>query len=165
MSWPVVTNALILLLVANFMPWAIGRTCGSWWSTPLDCGLTLRDGRRLLGSHKTWRGLAAAILGCGVAAGLLRLPWWLGVEFASLSMLGDAISSAFKRRRGREPGQDDIGLDQLPEALLPLVVLRSALNLGWKQIFLVTLVFSILDFFSLRVRHPRRCPVEADGGA
>jgi hypothetical protein len=163
MSWPAVSHALILLIVANFMPWALGRSFGSRWSAPLDCGVTLSDGRRLLGSHKTWRGLVAAILGCGIAAVLLKMPWWLGMELAGLSMLGDAISSALKRRRGREPGQDDIGLDQLPEALAPLVVLRHALSLGWKEIVLATTVFAILDVFSLRVRHPR-CPVEADEG-
>jgi CDP-2,3-bis-(O-geranylgeranyl)-sn-glycerol synthase len=80
-------------------------------------------------------------------------------------MLGDALSSALKRRRGREAGEDDPGLDQLPEALVPLVALRGPLALGWKEIVLVTAVFAILNLISLRVRHPRRPPVEADGGA
>lgn len=155
MSWPAVINSFLLLMVANLMPWALGRTCGSWWAAPLDCGVTLRDGRRLFGSHKTWRGLGAAIVGCTVTAGLLRLHWWLGAGFAGLSMLGDAISSAWKRRRGREPGEDDPGLDQLPEALLPLTALQGPLNLGWKEIVLVTAVFAILNLISLRVRHPR----------
>ena len=165
MSWPAVINSLLLLIVANLMPWALGRTCGSRWAAPLDCGITLGDGRRLLGSHKTWRGLGAALVGCAITAGMLRLHWWLGVGFGCLSMLGDALSSAWKRRRGREPGQDDPGLDQLPEALLPLVALQGPLNLGWKEIVLVTAFFAILNLISLRVRHPRRRPVEADGGA
>jgi hypothetical protein len=165
MSWLALIDSMLLLIVANLMPWALGRTCGSWWAAPLDCGMTLRDGRRLLGSHKTWRGLGAAIVGCAITAGMLRLHWWLGVEFACLSMLGDALSSAWKRRRGREPGEDDPGLDQLPEALAPLVALRGPLALGWKEIVLVTAVFAILNLISLRVRHPRRRPVEADGGA
>jgi len=164
MSWLAVTDAMILLIVANLMPWALGRTCGERWDAPLDCGMIWRDGRRLLGSHKTWRGLFASLLGCGFAAGLLGMPWWLGVGFAALSMLGDSISSALKRRRGREPGQDDIGLDQLPEALLPLIVLRDALSLGWKEILLVTTAFAILDYFSLHIRHPRRPSFEADEG-
>src|ERR1700742_2658582 len=100
MSWPALIDALLLLIGANLMPWALGRTCGSWGAAPLDGGLTLRDGRRLLGSHKTWRGLGAAIVGCAITAGMLRLHWWLGVEFGCLSMLGDALSSAWKRRRG-----------------------------------------------------------------
>ena len=155
MSWPAVINAFLLLTVANLMPWALGRTCGSRWAAPLDCGVTLRDGRRLLGSHKTWRGLGASIVGCTVTAALLKLHWWLGAGFACLSMLGDALSSAWKRRRGREPGEDDPGLDQLPEALLPLIALQSPLNLGWKEIVLVTAVFAVLNLISLRVRHPR----------
>jgi len=154
MSWPATLNALLLLIVANSLPWVLGCTCGSRWAAPLDCGLILRDGRRLLGSHKTWRGLAAALVGCAITAELLGLHWWLGAQFAALSMLGDAISSAFKRRRGRHPGQEDVGLDQLPEALLPLIVLCDALSLGWKEIALVTVVFAIVDLISLRIRHP-----------
>jgi hypothetical protein len=165
MSWPALINALLLLIMANLMPWALGRTCGDRWAAPLDCGLVLGDGRRLLGSHKTWRGLAAAMVGCAITADLLGFSWGLGVEFAALSMLGDAISSAWKRRRGREPGQDDPGLDQLPEALLPLIALHEPLNLGWKEVTLVTVAFAVLNLVSLRVRHPRRHPVEADGGA
>jgi hypothetical protein len=165
MSWPAVIDALLLLIIANLMPWALGRACGSVWAAPLDCGMTLGDGRRLLGSHKTWRGLLAALVSCAVTARLLGLNGWLGAEFAALSMLGDALSSAWKRRRGREPGEDDPGLDQLPEALLPLVALQGPLNLGWKEIVLVTVVFAVLNLVSLRVRHPRRRPAEADGGA
>lgn len=164
MSWMAVSNAMILLIMANLMPWALGRMCGSRWAAPMDCGMVWPDGRRLLGSHKTWRGLAASLLGCAGAAALLGMHWWFGIQFASLSMLGDAISSALKRRRGRVPGQDDVGFDQLPEALLPLIILRNALSLGWREIILVTTVFAALDLISLRVRNPRRRPVEADGG-
>jgi hypothetical protein len=96
---------------------------------------------------------------------MLGLHWWLGAGFGCLSMLGDALSSAWKRRRGRKPGEDDPGLDQLPEALVPLVSLQGPLHLGWKEIALVTVVFAILNLFSLRVRHSRRRPVGADGGA
>jgi len=125
----------------------------------------LRDGRRLLGSHKTWRGLVAAVAACAITAGLLGIRWWLGLAFGVLSMLGDAISSAWKRRRGREPGADDPGLDQLPEALLPLIVLHDPLHLGWKEVALVTTVFTVLNLVSLRVRHSHRRPVETGGGA
>jgi CDP-archaeol synthase len=165
MNWLAATNSLLLLIISNFAPWALGRTCGNRWATPLDCGVILRDGRRLLGSHKTWRGLAAAVVACAITAELLGIQWWLGLEFAALSMLGDAISSAWKRRRGREPGEDDPGLDQLPEALLPLIVLHAPLRLGWKEVALVTVAFVVLNLVSLRVRHPRRPPVEADGEA
>jgi hypothetical protein len=73
MSWLPLTYALLLLIVANLLPWAVGRACASRWNAPLDFGLTLRDGRRLLGGHKTWRGVAASIAGCAVTAELLQL--------------------------------------------------------------------------------------------
>lgn len=156
MNGPVLMNAMVLVVVSNLMPWLLGRACGSRWAAPLDGGMTLRDGRRLLGSHKTWRGLAVAIVGCAIVAVPLGVSVWLAVGFAVLAMLGDAISSAWKRRRGREPGEDDAGLDQIPEALLPLVVLQAPLQIGWKEIASVTAVFAVLNLISLRVRHPRR---------
>lgn len=158
MSWLPFSNALLLLIVANLLPWAVGRACGKRWRAPLDFGLSLREGRPLLGGHKTWRGVAAAIAGCAVAAALLHLRWWLGAAFGALSMLGDSISSAWKRLRGHEPGHESFGLYQLPEALLPLIVLRGALDLGWLDIVLATTAFAVLDVISARVRHPHRRP-------
>src|SRR5579864_7501936 len=116
-------RALCLLMTANVLPWAAGRVCGRRLNTPLDFGMRLKDGRRLLGSHKTWRGVAASVGGCAIAAELMHLHWWLGAGFGTLSMLGDSISSAWKRRRGYAPGNEQFGLDQLPEALLPMAIL------------------------------------------
>ena len=154
MNWQAVTSALSLLIVANLLPWAAGRVCGARWSAPLDFGMSLWDGRRLLGEHKTWRGLAAAVAGCALAGWLMGWLWWQGAGFGALSMLGDSISSAWKRRRADEPGREVFGLDQLPEALLPLIVLRAPLGLGWVDIVLVTAAFAALDVVSTRVRHP-----------
>jgi CDP-2,3-bis-(O-geranylgeranyl)-sn-glycerol synthase len=93
MNWSPFTNALLLLICANLLPWAAGRLLGAYWSAPLDLGTCLHDGRRLLGAHKTWRGLAAAIAGCALAAEVVGLQWWIGALFGALSMLGDSISS------------------------------------------------------------------------
>jgi hypothetical protein len=156
MRWSPPADALLLLITANLLPWAVGRVCGTRWNAPLDFGVSLSDGRRLLGDHKTWRGVAAAILGCATAAVLMQLHWWTGAAFGALSMLGDCFSSAWKRRRGHEPGRETFGLDQLPEALLPLLVLRVPLDLSWVEIAVVAATFAVLDIASTRVRHPRR---------
>jgi CDP-2,3-bis-(O-geranylgeranyl)-sn-glycerol synthase len=156
MNWSPFTNALLLLICANLLPWAAGRLLGAYWSAPLDLGTCLHDGRRLLGAHKTWRGLAAAIAGCALAAEVVGLQWWIGALFGALSMLGDSISSWWKRRRGYAPGRETFGLDQLPEALLPLIVLRIPLGLAWVDVALAAAVFAALDILSTRVRHP--CP-------
>jgi hypothetical protein len=154
MSVLLAVRALCLLVAANMLPWAVGRVCGARWDAPIDFGARLKDGRRLLGSHKTWRGVAAAIAGCAVTAELLQLDWWLGAGFGTLSMLGDCLSSAWKRFRGYAPGREIFVLDQLPEALLPLSILHVPLGLGWADVTLVVAVFAALDVAGTRVRNP-----------
>jgi CDP-2,3-bis-(O-geranylgeranyl)-sn-glycerol synthase len=138
-------RALLLLALANGAPWVAARLLGKRWAWPLDCGLMLRDGRRLLGSHKTWRGLLAGSALCAALAPALGLSWTVGASFAMLSLLADALTSAIKRRLSLVPGADVPGLDQLPEALLPLIVLAPALQLGAASIGAVALAFLALN--------------------
>jgi len=151
-------RALLLLILANSLPWVLGRLLRGRWAARIDLGLTLADGRPLLGSHKTWRGLAAAVCGCAGAAVLLRLPWWTGAEFAAISLFGDALSSLCKRRLGVAPGSSMLLLDQLPEAVLPLIALRSSLELGAMAIAAVAGVFTLLDVLVTTIR---RRPIES----
>ena len=146
----------MLLVVANFLPWALGRLCRRRWAAPLDLGFKLPDGRRLLGDHKTWRGFGVAVVGTALLAAATQLSWWRGAEFAALSMSGDSLSSAWKRYRGYVPGRETFAIDQLPEALFPLIVLRESLNLSWTQVVMVTAAFMLLDILSMRLRHPGR---------
>jgi len=145
-------RALLLLILANSLPWLAGRALAGRWATPLDFGLSLKDGRRLLGSHKTWRGVVLASCGCALAAGLLGLPWRLGAKLALLSLLGDALSSLCKRRLALAPGSDVPLLDELPEALLPLLALRSSLGLDQTTVALVAGTFTLLDIAAAAVR-------------
>ncbi|HXK57554.1 MAG TPA: CDP-archaeol synthase, partial [Gammaproteobacteria bacterium] len=61
------------------------------------------------------------------------------------AMLGDLLSSFFKRRLGLNPSAMAFGLDQIPESLLPLLVCRPLLDLSWLQVCLLTLGFLILE--------------------
>jgi len=145
-------RALLLLILANSLPWIAARVLGHRYGVPLDLGVTLPDGRRLLGSHKTWRGVAAGVGGCALAAAIAGLHGWTGAEFATLSLLGDALSSLCKRRLGIAPGLDVPLLDQLPEALLPLIVLRAPLALDSISIAAVAGVFTLLDMLASGIR-------------
>lgn len=145
-------RALILLIGANSAPWMLARVLGGRWNAPLDFGLTLPDGRRFLGSHKTWRGLVGGSLICAAAAALCGLDWRLGAEFGLLSVLGDSLSSALKRRLGLAPGREMPLIDQLPEALLPLIVFRGPLGLHSASIIATTAVFTVLDILSTGAR-------------
>ena len=104
--------------------------------TPIDFGKTLKDGRRILGDGKTWRGLlAGTFLGMTAGFGLVVAAKYLNTsEYAFLgvtdfegfpmmililfslcfgALLGDIIESFFKRRIGKDRGQDWIPFDQL----------------------------------------------------
>jgi CDP-2,3-bis-(O-geranylgeranyl)-sn-glycerol synthase len=151
-------RALLMLIAANSAPWLLARLLGRRWALPLDLGLTLADGQRLLGAHKTWRGLAAGVIASASVGRLLGMEWWLGAGVGVLSLLGDAVSSAIKRRFRRLPGSEVPIVDQLPEALLPLLLLRGPLGLNAATIALVVLVFGVLDVASTRARHRRSMP-------
>ncbi|MDZ7662149.1 CDP-archaeol synthase [Thiohalophilus sp.] len=142
---------LFLLLVANGAPILARLLPGiRHWNRPLDAYRQLADGRRLFGDHKTWRGLIVAVLLTAAAGWLLNLPLWLGALFGALSMLGDLLASFIKRRRQLMPGTAALGLDQLPEALLPLLILYQPLGLGWQEMLLVPLLFMLIDLLVSR---------------
>ncbi len=132
---------LLLLGVANLAPLVARRLLRSRWQAPLDGGLLFFDGRRLLGPSKTVRGLVAAIVAAAACAALLGIPIHLGALIGAMAMVGDALSSFIKRRLGLAPGAEVIGLDHVPESLLPLLVVQGALSLSPLQIVAVMAVF------------------------
>jgi len=146
-------NPLLLIVMANSAAWVAARLFGARWTAPLDFGCTLRDGSRLLGSHKTWRGLAAAVIGCGLLAQLLGPGFALGAAFGILALLGDALSSFIKRRLRLDAGAEVPGLDQVPEALLPLLALQRQVGLSLVECLIVAAIFAVLDIAVTRLRH------------
>jgi CDP-2,3-bis-(O-geranylgeranyl)-sn-glycerol synthase len=97
---------------------------------PLDAGATFR-GRRVLGDHKTWRGLVSGVgggalafevqrllheLGCFDALSLVdygNVSPWLGVLLGLGALAGDALKSFAKRQVGIAPGETWLVFDQL----------------------------------------------------
>jgi CDP-2,3-bis-(O-geranylgeranyl)-sn-glycerol synthase len=152
-AWTGRLAALALLIVANTAPWAAARLLGARAAVPLDFGLRLRDGTPLFGAHKTWRGLAAGTLGCALAALGLGFSPVLGAAFGMLSLAADLGSSFVKRRLHAAPGTERPLLDQLPEALLPLLVLSRFLQLSLPDCLGVAAVFLALDLAATRWRH------------
>ncbi|MBL8200899.1 MAG: CDP-archaeol synthase [Chromatiales bacterium] len=145
--------ALLLLCAANTAAWLAGRLFGRRWAAPLDFGVVLNDGQRLFGSHKTWRGLVAGAAASGMVAAALGPGFLLGAAFGAASMAGDALSSTIKRRLRREPGTEVPGLDQVPEAMLPLALFGPALGLGFLAMVCVTFAFTLLDIAVTGFRH------------
>jgi CDP-2,3-bis-(O-geranylgeranyl)-sn-glycerol synthase len=81
-----------------------------------------------------------------------------GCLLAALSMLGDLLSSFIKRRLKLQRSSMALGLDQVPEALLPLLLLKDPLGLTWPGILRTVVLFFVLELvlsrllFWLRIR-------------
>jgi CDP-2,3-bis-(O-geranylgeranyl)-sn-glycerol synthase len=148
-------RALALLSAANAAPVIVAQFARDRWSAPIDFGRMLPDGERLFGSHKTWRGLISGILACTVVGMLFGLPIGVSAGFAPASLLADAVSSAAKRCMHLKPGAEYVGLDQIGEALLPLVLFARPLSLELVETVAVTATFIVLDVATAQLRHRR----------
>lgn len=136
---------LLILVAVNGVPLLLHLLLGDRLSRPLDAGLMLFDGSPLLGYSKTWRGVIAGMIAGIISAFLLGFSLKLGFIFGFLSLLGDLVSSFIKRRMHRAEGDKMIGLDQVPEASLPLFVGAFLLDYGIMTIVIVTLLFFLLN--------------------
>jgi CDP-2,3-bis-(O-geranylgeranyl)-sn-glycerol synthase len=126
----VLLELMALLTAANGTPVIAARLLGQRWAAPLDGGLLLADGRRLFGDSKTLRGIVLGVAATAVLAALLGYGAMAGAAFGAASLIGDLTSSFIKRRLGRPPSSRAVLLDQVPEALLPLLLASGRLDLS-----------------------------------
>ncbi|WP_036260689.1 CDP-archaeol synthase [Methylocapsa aurea] len=138
--WPIV-QGLTLVMVANGTPLLAKKVFGAWGAWPLDFGARFVDGRPLLGTSKTIRGLLLALVATAGAAPLLGLPWQVGALAGAAAMAGDLLSSFIKRRLGLAPESMALGLDQAPESLLPLLACKNDLGLATTDVLAATALF------------------------
>jgi len=148
-----ILQLMVLLTLANGAPVVAKKICGSRFALPLDCGRTFFDGRPVFGSSKTFRGIVVAVLAATAGAPLIGLDPIVGMTAGGAAMAGDLFSSFTKRRLNLPPSSQALGLDQIPESLLPLLACRDALSLtavdialGVGVFFLGELVLSRLLF-------------------
>ncbi len=112
---------------------------------PIDLGRTLRDGERLFGDGKTWRGLVGGTAGGAVLGLLLSAPFLVLAPSSSWSfgstvpealgasavlafgaLLGDLAGAFVKRRMHLPRGAKASGLDQY-DFVLGALLLRVAI--------------------------------------
>lgn len=138
-----ILQAIVLLTLANGTPVVAKKVFGQTFALPLDAGLTFFDGRPLFGPSKTIRGIVFAVLVTTAGAQLIGLDWSVGLVVAVAAMAGDLCSSFAKRRLNFPPSSQALGLDQLPESLLPLLACRAALSLTVVDIALSVAIFFV----------------------
>lgn len=145
----------------------------SHWNTPIDGGKTWRE-KRILGSHKTWRGfffgVGIAMIVCWLQGIAYEESMWLrdhldmdytlentlvlGAMLGAGALLGDAVESFFKRQIGVRPGKVWFPWDQLDYILGALFMSLFAVILPWGAYvwifclwFVMHLLFSVIGYF------------------
>ena len=121
---------LVLLTLANGAPVVAKKILGDRFSVRLDGGVAFVDGRPLFGKSKTLRGIVVAILATAAGAPLVGLSLATGAIVGAAAMAGDLLSSFVKRRLDFRPSSKALGLDQIPESLLPMLAVRTELSLS-----------------------------------
>lgn len=135
----------VMLVLANGTPVLAARLFGRRWSAPVDGGRRWRDGAPLLGKSKTWRGVVSGALACCLFAWITGMGALFGLVFGALGLVGDIISSFIKRRAGLASSARAVGLDQVPEALLPMILAWLWLGLDWFVVVAVVVLFTLVN--------------------
>lgn len=148
----------VMLVLANGSPVIAARLLHGHGNRPIDGGRLWHDGRPLLGPSKTWRGLIVGTLSCLLFALVAGLDWLFGALFGLLALWGDMVSSFTKRRMGLAASARAPWLDQLPEAVLPMLLAWFWLGLPFVHAMVVAVVFSVSNmllsplFYRLGIR-------------
>jgi CDP-2,3-bis-(O-geranylgeranyl)-sn-glycerol synthase len=140
-AWASVLGALWLFLpayVANMSPVFMAKLVPRW-SAPIDGGRVAKDGQRVLGPGKTWRGLVGGALAGGLAA----------LAVAAIAPHWDLVSKWDYGAHGYVPGSSPFGDGSLgaeptcgthlPDAPPPTggtTVCDTVLHAAWWQVFL-----------------------------
>lgn len=140
--------------------------------SPVDGGLKFR-GRPILGSHKTWGGTLAGILGGMLAAfiqhrlspnfavlEMVDYSDWaiIGLLIGSGAIIGDLVKSFFKRQFNIKPGQNWVPFDEIDFLIGSVLFIAPYYFVGWMNVavimtvgFISHILVNLLGFY-LRIR-------------
>lgn len=143
------------------------------WSAPMDSGLVLKDGERLFGKNKTWKGLAGMVVFTALCAVALRIYPKAGRAFqpefdlaaiaryafygallGAAYILAELPNSFFKRRLDVPPGGNIGGiagllltiLDQADSVIGGAIVIACFTQVTVAQFWLLVLVASAVHY-------------------
>ena len=149
----IIALAALWVTIPAYLPNSAATLLGG--GPPMDFGKKFRDGRRILGDGKSWRGFVGGSL-VGILIGLIQIIaiypfdpdrlWGFGPlprafliisVLAVGSLLGDCLGSFIKRRVGRGRGAKAPGLDQY-DFIIGAWILIIIADLNW---FLETFIY------------------------
>lgn len=204
--WESVLHGLLFFLpayVANMSPVLAAKVVPKW-NAPIDGGRLAKDGQRVLGAGKTWRGLVGGALTgaltalviafvvpahdaggvwdgwdygakgfdgapvgsndpcqdtkCAANGSALWAVALFGAVLGLAALVGDAVKSYFKRRRGKDRGAPWVPFDQLDFVVFGLAAafatsflladgwVRAALLDDWWVLGTIVLLTPFLHF-------------------
>ena len=100
-----------------------------------------------MGNSNTWRGVVSGALACALFALMTGLGFVFGFLFGLLGLAGDMLSSFIKRRLGLASSARALGLDQIPEALLPMLLAMWWLPVSLWVVLLVVVLFTLSNIY------------------
>lgn len=138
--------------MANMAPVLANKIPGlNRWKTPLDFGKSYQ-GRRIFGDNKTWRGVVFGTV-VAMAVGwfqyrfLATSPetiWFILLTTGAMgfgALLGDAIESLIKRRRGIPAGEAWVPFDQTDFIIGGLVFVAPFIRPSVSQIIMIFMIY------------------------
>ena len=164
--WLAILQLIYLLLPAGFANISASLSVKFFphWNSPLDFHASFR-GKRILGSHKTFRGLffgiAGGIIGSAIQLMLLRYSIIQKITLISYSshsfiligfllgtgaVFGDSAKSFFKRQLSIAPGKSFMPFDQIDWVLGSLLFI-----LPFYQISLSNLLILCVSYFIIHI--------------
>lgn len=143
--------AAFWIMIPAYVPNSAAAALGG--GTPVDLGKNWRDGRRILGDGKTYRGFFLGVA-AGIAVGVLQIALRETFNWSSLpehtfvtvtllaagALLGDMAKSFFKRRLGKESGEEWLIADQY-DLVVGAFVLLLLFQYEWVVRYVDLLVF------------------------
>ncbi len=139
-----ILDVVFLLLVANGSPILADCLLRKKLTIALDADLLFTDGQPIFGKSKTVRGIGASIIVTTVAALVIGQSPAIGLLVGAVAMIGDLASSFLKRRLRLAVASKSFGLDYVPEALLPALVVAAISDLTITDVVAITAIFVLL---------------------
>ncbi|OVE74717.1 hypothetical protein BVX95_01430 [archaeon D22] len=128
---------------------------------PLDFGKKI-NGKRILGTNKTFRGLFFGTLAGGLVFYIQKIAHiegfrafsyieytefgvWFGFLIGFVTIVGDALESFVKRQLDKKPGKPWVPWDQLDFVIANFIVLSFIIDFSLVSIILTSIVVTLGD--------------------